>query len=130
MHDFVRDKTFRKVYIFQAKLKRMVAAIAFQQISKCIDQMMDDDHFNYDDIGEFLLIGGLKDPLSAQYRSPFRDGNGREHKTVQRYVLYKLAETFEDQDAMARILDAEMSSAAEEAANSIKVRRELLGFVS
>lgn len=111
----------------------MSAAIAsHNQQSKDGDQPMEadatvdddlDDDFNYEDIGEFLLIGGLNDPFSAQYRAPFRDGNGSEHKTVERYVWYKMAETFEDKDAMAKILNAEMSSAAEEAARNLKVRK-------
>lgn len=80
-----------------------------------------DDDFDFDDIGEFLLIGGPNDPLSDQYRAPIRDAGGNEHKSVERYLWYKMAETFNDQDSMAKILNAESPSTAEEAAKNIKV---------
>jgi len=76
---------------------------------------------DYDDIGrDFYLIGGIHDPLSLRYEAPLRDAKGVEHKSAERYYWYKMAETFEDAEAMKRVLQAPNVNAAEEAMKEIQ----------
>lgn len=76
---------------------------------------------DYDDLGrDFLLVGGVRDPLSLRYEVSIRDADGVEHKSAERYYWYKMAEKFSDNDAKQKILQAPNVSAAEAAMKEIK----------
>jgi len=77
---------------------------------------------DYDDVGDnrdFYLIGGIHDPLSLRYEVVIRDESSVEHKSAERYYWYKMAEKFEDAEAMKKILQAPNVAAAEEAVKNI-----------
>ncbi|CAJ0575167.1 unnamed protein product, partial [Mesorhabditis spiculigera] len=76
----------------------------------------------YDELGrnEFLLIGGKHDPLGTKYEATIKDDNGLEHKSVERFYWYKMAEHFGDADAMHKIQTAGTGIDAEEVAKNIK----------
>uniref|UniRef100_A0A914ZVU3 NADAR domain-containing protein n=2 Tax=Parascaris univalens TaxID=6257 RepID=A0A914ZVU3_PARUN len=76
---------------------------------------------DYDDIGrDFILVGGVHDPLSLRFEVAVRDERGVEHKSAERYYWYKMAEHFGDTETMAKILDAPTTIKAEEAMKDIK----------
>lgn len=77
---------------------------------------------DYDELerGEFLLIGGVHDPLALRHEVLIRDSNGVEHKSAERYYWYKMAETFNDKEAMKKIQEAKNVMEAEEAMKNIK----------
>jgi ribA/ribD-fused uncharacterized protein len=79
---------------------------------------------DYDDLGrdkrEFLLIGGVHDPLSLRHEVTIRDHDGVEHKSAERYYWYKMAKRFDDQEAATKILNAPNMNAAEAAMREIK----------
>ncbi|VDM37320.1 unnamed protein product [Toxocara canis] len=76
---------------------------------------------DYDDIGrDFILVGGMQDPLSLRFEIAFRDDRGIEHKSAERYYWYKMAEHFGDAETMAKILDAPTTIKAKEAMKEIK----------
>ena len=76
---------------------------------------------DYDEIGrDFLLVGGVHDPFSLRYEVLIRDSNEVEHKSAERYYWYKMAETFNDKEAMRKIQEAKTVTAAEESMKNIK----------
>lgn len=60
------------------------------------------------------------DPLSLRYEAVIRDANGVEHKSAERFYWYKMAEKFEDKEAMQKILLAQNVQQAEEEMKNIK----------
>lgn len=76
---------------------------------------------DYDDLGrDFLLVGGVRDPLSLRYEVAIRDLDNIEHKSAERYYWYKMAEKFGDNEAKTKILQAPNVGAAEAAMKEIK----------
>jgi ribA/ribD-fused uncharacterized protein len=76
---------------------------------------------DYDEIGrDFILVGGIRDPLSLRYEAILKDTNGIQHKSAERFYWYKMAEKFNDKEAMRKILEAPNVIAAEEAVKEIK----------
>lgn len=76
---------------------------------------------DYDDIGrDFILVGGVHDPLSLRHEVSIRDKDGVEHKSAERYYWYKMAEHFNDTDAMKKIQQAPNVNTAEAAMKEIK----------
>lgn len=76
---------------------------------------------DYDDIGrDFILVGGVHDPLSLRHEVSIRDKEGIEHKSAERYYWYKMAEYFNDTDAMQKIQQASNVNTAEAAMKEIK----------
>uniref|UniRef100_A0A915KSB4 NADAR domain-containing protein n=1 Tax=Romanomermis culicivorax TaxID=13658 RepID=A0A915KSB4_ROMCU len=110
----------------KAKLKRISEAIKGQTGTTGdkmdVDQM--DEDVDYEDLRQFLLVGGVKDPLAIQYNdAPIQDTEDAartEHKSCERYYWYKMAQFFDDKDAMQKILSAEDSRKAEEVVKAVK----------
>lgn len=76
---------------------------------------------DYDDIGrDFILVGGVHDPLSLRHEVSIRDKEGTEHKSAERYYWYKMAEHFNDSEAMKKIQQAPNVNTAEAAMKEIK----------
>lgn len=76
---------------------------------------------DYDDIGrDFILVGGVHDPLSLRHEVVIRDADGVEHKSAERYYWYKMAVRFDDHEAAQKILHAPNVGAAEAAMKEIK----------
>lgn len=76
---------------------------------------------DYDDIGrDFILVGGVHDPLSLRHEVSIKDDDGVEHKSAERFYWYKMAEHFEDTEAMKKILAAPNVNTAEAAMKEIK----------
>jgi predicted NAD-dependent protein-ADP-ribosyltransferase YbiA (DUF1768 family) len=76
---------------------------------------------DYDDIGHnFLLVGGVQDPLSSSFDSKIKDENSVEHRSAERLYLYMIADHFKDETAKKKILEAMNSEAAETAVKVIQ----------
>jgi len=120
-------KAIRKLKLENGRLKLKVKTL-HETVSKLTGEKENGDangpseaDLDYDDIGrDFFLIGGIHDPLSLRYEVTIRDDNGVEHKSAERYYWYKMAETFEDKEAIKKILQAPNVNAAEEAMKEIK----------
>lgn len=82
-----------------------------------------DDDIDFERIGNFLLVGGPKDPLDIQYTVNVVEQNNCEHKSGERYLWYKMAEMFNDTEAMGKVLTVD-DSKIEDVLNNIKVRCE------
>lgn len=71
------------------------------------DELIDQD---FDEIGHnFMLVGGVQDPLSSSYDCKIKDTNNVEHKSAERLYLYLIADYFNDDSAKKKILDASNS---------------------
>ncbi|CAD6198099.1 unnamed protein product [Caenorhabditis auriculariae] len=80
---------------------------------------------DYDEIGrDFILVGGINDPLSFGYKVTLLDEHEKEHKSAERYYWYLMAEYFNDQDAMTEIRTAPTYNGAENAMKNIKAFSE------
>uniref|UniRef100_A0A914Z1E1 NADAR domain-containing protein n=1 Tax=Panagrolaimus superbus TaxID=310955 RepID=A0A914Z1E1_9BILA len=80
---------------------------------------------DYDEIGrDFILVGGIHDPLALRFQANIKDENGIQHKSAERYYWYKMAEVFNDEAAKKGILDAQSFNDAEEAMKEIKDFKE------
>ena len=80
---------------------------------------------DYDEIGrDFVLVGGVHDPFSLRYEATLTDDKGLEHKSAERYFWFKMAEFFNDTDAMKAIREAPDFQSAEEAMKGIKDFKE------
>ena len=80
---------------------------------------------DYDEIGrDFILVGGVHDPFSLRYEATITDDKGLEHKSAERYFWYKMAEFFNDADAMKAIREAPDFQSAEDAMKDIKDFKE------
>jgi len=76
---------------------------------------------DYDEIGHnFLLVGGVQDPLSSSYDSKIKDEKNVEHKSAERLYMYMIADHFNDETAKKKILEASNSEAAENAVKGIQ----------
>ncbi|KAI6205614.1 NADAR domain-containing protein [Aphelenchoides besseyi] len=76
---------------------------------------------DYDELGHnFILVGGVQDPLSSSFDSKIKDENGVEHKSAERLYWYMIADHFKDETAKKKILEASNSEAAENAVKSIE----------
>lgn len=82
------------------------------------DELIDQD---FDEIGHnFMLVGGVQDPLSSSYDSKIKDENNVEHKSAERLYMYMIADYFHDDAAKKRILEASNSEQAETAVKNIE----------
>jgi ribA/ribD-fused uncharacterized protein len=80
---------------------------------------------DYDDIGrDFILVGGIHDPLALRFQANIKDAEGVQHKSAERYYWYKMAEVFNDDAAKKGILEADSVQDAEEAMKEIKDFKE------
>uniref|UniRef100_A0A7E4ZY28 NADAR domain-containing protein n=1 Tax=Panagrellus redivivus TaxID=6233 RepID=A0A7E4ZY28_PANRE len=80
---------------------------------------------DFDELGrDFLLVGGMHDPLSLRFEVTIRDNDGVEHKSAERYYWYKMAEHFKDDTAKDLIHKAISVSEAEKAMSEIKGFKE------
>ncbi|KAI6243977.1 NADAR domain-containing protein [Aphelenchoides fujianensis] len=87
------------------------------------DAGSDDDlvEKDYDELGHnFILVGGVQDPLSSSYDSKIKDEAGVEHKSAERLYWYLIADHFKDDEAKKKILDAANSESAETAVKNIR----------
>jgi predicted NAD-dependent protein-ADP-ribosyltransferase YbiA (DUF1768 family) len=76
---------------------------------------------DYDEIGHnFILVGGIQDPLSSSFDSKIKDENNVEHRSMERLYYYKIAEHFNDDVAKKKILESQNSEAAESAIKGIQ----------
>jgi ribA/ribD-fused uncharacterized protein len=101
---------------------------------KRIQEKLGDDHegdesaeieADYDEIGrDFILVGGIHDPLSLRFQANIKDENDVVHKSAERYYWYKMAEVFNDETAKKAILEAQSVQDAEEAMKEIKDFKE------
>ncbi|KHN78774.1 Uncharacterized protein Tcan_18476 [Toxocara canis] len=77
-------------------------------------------NLDYDKIGRnFILVGGTQDPFSAYFEVNIRDKEGVVYHSVLCYYCYKMAEYFDDKEAMKKILTAESNKKLQEVANQI-----------
>jgi ribA/ribD-fused uncharacterized protein len=80
---------------------------------------------DYDEIGrDFILVGGIHDPLSLRFQANIKDANDVQHKSAERFYWYKMAEVFNDEAAKKAILEAASVQDAEEAMKEIKEFKE------
>lgn len=74
----------------------------------------------FDDIKEFLLIGGSNDPLDVGYASAVKDREGRQYKTGERYLWFKMAEFFGDIETAQQFLNVDDDKKAQEFVEKVK----------
>uniref|UniRef100_A0A915L5W8 Uncharacterized protein n=1 Tax=Romanomermis culicivorax TaxID=13658 RepID=A0A915L5W8_ROMCU len=74
----------------------------------------------FDDIKEFLLIGGANDPLDVGYASSVKDREGRQYKTGERYLWFKMAEFFGDNETAQQFLNVDDDKKAQEFVEKVK----------
>lgn len=118
-------KAIRKLKLENEHMKKKYKNIQEKIGDTHADDSSPEIEQDYDDIGrDFILIGGIHDPFSLRYETKLKDANGIEHKSAERYYWYKMAETFNDKDAMKEILEADDFRAAEEAMKNIKEFKE------
>lgn len=108
----------------KAKLKRLSDAVKTSGGADKMDTDQFDEDVEYEDLRQYLLVGGPKDPFAIQFNDAtiqdVYDPKRLEHKTCERYYWYKMAETFDDKEAMEKILTADDGRKAEEAMKAIK----------
>ncbi|KAH7708130.1 hypothetical protein AAVH_24632, partial [Aphelenchoides avenae] len=120
-------KAIRKLKLENGRIKEKVKSLQ-TTVSELRGDTKENDlsgaaeaDLDYDDIGrDFMLVGGVHDPLSLRFEVAIRDAQGVEHKSAERYYWYKIAETFGDTDAMKKILQAPTVGVAEAAMKEIK----------
>uniref|UniRef100_A0A915DWN1 NADAR domain-containing protein n=1 Tax=Ditylenchus dipsaci TaxID=166011 RepID=A0A915DWN1_9BILA len=119
-------KAIRKLKLENGRVKLKVKSLQ-EQVNQLTGnttngvQGASEADLDYDDIGrDFLLIGGVHDPLSLRHEVVIRADDGVEHKSAERYYWYKMAEKFDDQEAAKKILTAPNVNAAEAAMKEIK----------
>jgi hypothetical protein len=104
------------------KVKRLQESL--NEIKGCPNDVGSDNDLadqDYDDIGHnFLLVGGVQDPLSSSFDSKIKDENNVEHKSAERFFQYMIADHFNDEAAKKKILEAVNSEAAETAVKNIQ----------
>ncbi|VDM48425.1 unnamed protein product [Toxocara canis] len=77
-------------------------------------------YVDYDKIGKnFILVGGAQDPFSAYFEVDIPDKEGIVYRSVLFYYCYKMAEYFNDTEAMKKILAAKSNREVEKVANQI-----------
>lgn len=109
----------------KAKLKRLSDAVKTHgAMGDTMDIEHNDEEVEYEDLRQFLLVGGPKDPFALQFNdATIQDTNDVArvtHKTCERFYWYKMAQFFEDKEAMEKILNAEDARKAEEILKDVK----------
>lgn len=109
----------------KAKLKRLSDAVKTHgAMGDTMDVENNDEEVEYEDLRQFLLVGGPKDPFALQFNdATIQDTNDAArltHKTCERFYWYKMAQFFEDKEAMEKILNAEDARKAEEVLKDVK----------
>jgi len=109
----------------KSKLKRLGDAVKIHSgLGDNMETDNVDEEVDYEDLRQFLLVGGPKDPFALQFHESsiqdIKDTTRTEHKSCERYYWYKMAQYFEDNEAMQKILNAEDSRQAEEILKDVK----------
>lgn len=105
--------------MFQLKLKRVTDAAKARGDIADFDELTNAADFK--DIKDFILIGGNRDPLDVTYTAPVKDISGREFKTGERYLWFKMAEHFGDIDSAKLLLTTDDTTKAQEIVDKVKV---------
>lgn len=121
-------KAIRKLKLENQRVKQKVKTLQdtinhLKGVSKddAVTNGATEAELDYDEIGrDFLLIGGVHDPFALRHEVLIRDSNGVEHKSAERYYWYKMAETFNDKEAMRKVQEAKNVTEAEEAMKNIQ----------
>lgn len=118
-------QAIRKLKVENSRLKLRLKRVG--RAAGCLEGLDDEgrlaldmDEMDYEAVKDFILVGGPKDPLSLRYEAKIKDGQEKEHASAERYLWYKMAETFGDMEAAEAIEKAETGAKAEEAMGKIK----------
>lgn len=75
---------------------------------------------DYKNVKDFLLIGGDRDPLDITHVAAVKDISGREFKSGERYLWFKMAEHFGDVDSAKLLLTTDDAKKAQEIVDKVK----------
>ncbi|KAE9553451.1 hypothetical protein FO519_003323 [Halicephalobus sp. NKZ332] len=118
-------KAIRKLKLENEHMKKKYKSIQVKLGDGQDDDSSAEIEQDYDEIGrDFILVGGVHDPFSLRFEATLTDANGLEHKSAERFFWFKMAEFFNDTEAMKAIREAPNFQSAEDAMRDIKDFKE------